>query len=194
VSRYWFLSATLPGFLFGAPPPVRTEEFLSLCERNLSGTDLNAVLNLFTFLDGMVAPTGLKSSFLTKFVAWERSFRNELARLRARQADRSEEKYIRATFRSDEAARAASLCFAADDPYQAEILLERERWNAIDRLSALSAFTIDFLLAYRLKLAIAERLERLGVEAGAAGYKQFYNDILDRASRTVETDKLGEKA
>lgn len=173
---------------------MRGEEFLSLCKRHLSEADYSDVANLFSFLESAEAPAGLRSGFLSDFVAWERSFRNELARLRARQADRAEEKYIRATFRSDEAGRAASACFAAEDPYQAEILLERERWNAIERLSALSAFDIDFILAYRLKLAIAERLERLGAEAGVAGYKHLYNDILDRASRTVETDKLGEKA
>ena len=170
------------------------EEFLSLCKRHLSSADYIEVAGLFVSLKGQKAPMGLGSGFLADYVAWERSFRNELARLRARRAGRPEENYIRPASRSDEAGRAASACFAAEDPYQAEILYERERWNAIERLSALSAFDIDFILAYRLKLAIAERLEGLGAEAGAAGYRHLYNDILDRASRTVETDKLGEKA
>ncbi len=153
------------------------EEFLSLCKRHLSSADYIEVAGLFVFIKGQKAPAGLRSGFLADYVAWERSFRNELARLRARRAGRSEENYIRPASRSDEAGRAASACFTAEDPYQAEILFARERWNASERLSALSAFDIDFILAYRLKLSIAERLEGLEAGAGAAGYRQLYCDI-----------------
>jgi len=194
VSHYWYLSATLPGLLFGATPPMSEEEFLALCRRNLSSADCAETVAAIGYLNSDKVPETLRSGFLASFLAWERTFRNELARLRARRFNRSEEEFVRSSKRSDEAGRVAASCFAIDDPYQAELNLERERWNAIERLSSLSTFDLDFIIAYRMKLAINERLERLNAETGSAGYRHLYDDILSTASRTAETDNLGEKA
>ena len=194
MSRYWYFSATLPGLLLGAPTPFSGDEFLALCRRQMSEKDygeLSRAIEGFSATDAASSP---RSPFLEAFIAWERTFRNELARLRARKAERDEEAFLRVSKRSDGAGRAAAACFAVEDPYQAELFLERERWNAIESMSSLSSFDMDFLIAYRIKLAINERLERLKPETGSAGYRHLYNDILGRASRTAETEDLGEKA
>lgn len=194
MSRHWYLSATLPGLLFGSPPPFSGEEFLSRCRRHMTAKDFGELSRSIEGFTADKAPSPTQSPFLEAFTSWERTFRNELARLRARKASRDEEACLRITRPSDRAGRAAAACFAMEDPFQAELLLERERWNAIESLSSLSSFDLDFLIAYRLKLAINERLERLVPESGSAGYKHLYNDILGRASRTAETETLGEKA
>jgi len=194
VSRYWYFPATLPGLLFGSPAPLSSQEFLSLCQRNISPEDCAEVAEAPAYLIGARVPESFRSDFLRKFVAWERTFRNELARLRARRAERNEEAFVRPSQRSDEAARAAMSCFSVEDPYQAELMLERERWNAIERLSSLSSFDLDFIIAYRLKLEINARLDRFAMESGKEGYKALYGDIIGRASRTVETEMRGEKA
>ena len=194
MSHYWYFSATLPGLIFGAPPPLSDQEFLSLCQRTMSPEDYAEVAKAPAHLIGASVPNSFRSDFLGKFVAWERTFRNELARLRARRAERNEEAFVRPSRRSDEAARVALSCFAVEDPYQAELLLERERWNAIERLSSLSSFDLDFIIAYRLKLDINARLDHLAMESGKEGYRALYGDIIGRASRTVETDMRGEKA
>ena len=194
MNRYWFFPATLPGFLFGASPPMSGEDFLVQCKRYLSPEDYGEMIDAIECLIGDRASGSLKSKFLKDFAEWERAFRNELARLRARRSGRNEGEYLRPAIRSDEASRAAALCFSSDDPYQAELLFERERWNAIERLLGLSTFNLDFLVAYRLRLAIAERLEHLNVTAGEAGYRHFYGDIIGRTSPAAETEYLGEKA
>ena len=174
--------------------PLSSQEFLSLCQRNMRPEDCAEVIKAPAYLIGARVPESFRSDFLGRFVAWERTFRNELARLRARRAEKNEEAFVRPSPRADEAARAALSCFAVEDPYQAELLLERERWNAIERLSSLSAFDLDFIIAYRLKLDINARLDRLALESGKEGYRTLYDDIIGRASRTVETDTRGEKA
>ena len=194
MNRYWYFSATLPGLLFGAPAPMTSPEFLALCKRNLSLEDCAEVIGAPSCLVSEEPERTYRSEFLSDFVAWERTFRNELARLRARRAERNEEAFVRQSKRSDEAGRAAAACFSVEDPYQAELTLERERWSAIDRFSSLSAFDLDFIVAYRLKLAINERLERFTTESGTEGYRRLYGDIIGRASRTVETDNLGDNA
>ena len=170
------------------------KDFLALCKRYMSPEDYTETTGADEYLMSDKAPGAMKCGFLSSFVAWERTFRNGLARLRARRYERNEDEFVRPSKLSDEAGRVAALCFAVEDPYQAELLLERERWNAIERLSSLSVFNLDFIIAYRLKLAINERLERLNSEAGTTGYRHLYDDILGRATRTAETDNLGEKA
>lgn len=194
MSRYWYFSATLPGLLFGAPSPFSDEEFLSWCKRLMSEKDYNELSQAVESFVAIEPFSAQQSKFLKNFITWERTLRNELSRLRARKAERNEEEYLRISEHRDEAGRIAAACFAMEDPYQAELFLERERWNAIESLSSLSAFDLDYLIAYRLKLAINERLERLRPESGSAGYKHLYNDILGRASRTAATEILGEKA
>jgi hypothetical protein len=194
VSRYWFFPATLPGLVFGAKGALGGAEFLEQCRRHLSGDDYKEVAGAIAVLSADEAPSAFGSPLLTKFAAWERTFRNELSRLRAKRAGAREDANLRSSARNDEAGRAAAACFAIEDPYQAELALERERWNAIERLAPLAAFDLDFIVAYRLKLAINERLALLSAEAGAAGYRRLYDDILGRADRSTETDTSGEHA
>ncbi len=194
MNRYWFFPATLPGLVFGAKGRLDSVEFLAQCQRHLSKDDYKEVADVLAVLSADAAPAVFSSQFLTRFAAWERTFRNELSRLRAKRAGVREDASLRPAARSDEAARAAAACFLIEDPYQAELALERERWNAIERLAPLAAFDLDFIVAYRLKLAINERLAKLSVESGVDGYRRLYNDILGRAARSTETDTLGEHA
>ena len=193
MSRYWYFSATLPGLLLGAQPPMSGPEFLALCGRLMTKEDFGEVAGALEYLKGK-EPAVFRSSFLEAFVAWEKNFRNELARLRARRSGRNEEEFLRPAERADEAGRAAASCFAVEDPYQAELILEQERWAAIERLSSRSSFDLDFIVAYRLKLAINERLGSLDAKTGSAGYEHLYQDIIGGVSSTAETDNPGEQA
>lgn len=192
--RYWYLAATLPGMLFAAPPPMDDREFLELCARTMDKDDYLEVISVPEALKSAMEQASFRSDFLEKYISWEKTFRNELSRLRARKLGRNEEAFFRPSRPADDAARSASLCFSMEDPFQAELALERERWNAIERYSSLSAFDLDFLLAYRLKLAINQRIQGLAKETGEAGYAQLYNDMLGRASASAGTENLGEQA
>lgn len=194
MSRYWYFSATLPGFAFGMAPPLSRDDFLKACSLHLSEEDFLEISNALKVLDSAEMPPPSSSGFFGRYCAWERSFRNELARLRARKLEVQEDLYQRPTERADEAARSAMNCFSIEDPFQAEIGLERERWAAIERLSALSSFDLDFLMAYGLKLTIAARLANMDTNKGRAGYSRYYDDILKRAPRTNEAELPGVNA
>ena len=191
MNRYWFFPATLPGLAFGTKPSLSSADFIALSARHLSPEDYREVEGAIAVLHADGLPSGLRSPLLARFADWERTFRNELSRLRAKRAGFREDAFAKPAGRDDEAGRAAAACFAVDDPYQAELALERERWNALDHLAPLAAFDLDFIIAYRLKLAINARLASFGAEAGAAGYRRLYDDILGRAPRLAETDTLG---
>ncbi len=193
MSRYWYLASTLPGLLFAAQPPISTQEFLGTCKRLMSDQDYAEVES---------APQALtegqerkpRSEFLCAYVDWARGFGNELSRLRARGIGKNEEAFLRSGSQSDEAAKAAAACFGVEDPYKAELAIARERWTAIERFSALNAFDLDYLVAYRIKLAINERLARFAPEEGQKGYRRLYKEIFGTPAREAGSDSLGEKA
>jgi hypothetical protein len=180
--------------LFAALPPMDEQEFLETCARTMDKEDYLEIESVSAALVSADDKVHFRSEFLDRYVSWEKNFRNELSRLRARKLGRNEEAFFRPARPADDAARSAGLCFSAEDPFQAELALERERWNAIERYSSLSAFDLDFLIAYRLKLAINQRIQRLAREAGEAGYNRLYKDILGRASSSAGIEKLGEQA
>lgn len=191
--RYWYFAATLPGFLFGASPPFGDEEFLERCGRFLEPEDYRELVSCLEAARSISVPQRFRSQFLETYVAWERSFRFHLAALRA-QASGKELINTSAERLAEGGDQAASTCFAAADPYQAELAFERERWQAVERLSSLASFDLDFVAAYRVKLDIALRLARFDKPTGEQGYRRLYDDILGGASGAATTLSSGAEA
>jgi len=207
VSRYWYLASSLPGILFGSPPPLSSRDFLGFCRRLMKPKEYLEIEAIPLYLEGNNAAAGpddgfdaqsdlslLKSALLKSFLVWDRGFKNELSRLRARASGKNEEAYLREGRQSDEAVKAAAACFAVEDPLKAEIGIEKERWAAVEQLSALSGFDLDFLVAYRIKLLISERLHSLAGEAGKESYRRLYEEIFGAAELNSAADTPGEMA
>jgi hypothetical protein len=187
VSRYYYFAATLPSLQLGAPPPMGTGEFLERCKRHLGSGDY-AVVEAALLGSAPEGPPAVTegSSLLTRYYAWERSLRNELVRLRARRLERAPEPWLRPATRDDAAPRVAQLVFQAGSPLEAEILLERQRWDAIEGMKALHFFDLESIVAYRLELQILARLGRLREEEGETRYRETYAAILE-AAQTSES-------
>jgi hypothetical protein len=166
---------------------MSSKEFLEQCALHLDNNSYNLVaLSTAAILEPSLLSLG-ESRFLNSIAAWERCLRNEMSRLRARKVQANEELYLRESELSSEGMRIAQAAFAMEDPLQAELFIERERWKAIEISSALSDFQLDAICAYRLRLAIAERVAAIQVEAGKEHYARLYDEILGGTSRTAET-------
>lgn len=182
MSRYWYFPATLPGLLFGSASPMTDEQFMEMARQALSPSDF-AELETCLDISGMGAKEKTYNSrLLADYRAWERAFRNELARLRSRKAGIDEEQYLRQGPCKDEAAAAAQSCFTCQDPLEAELAAEHERWLAVERYSALSSFDLDSIIAYRIKLGIVNRLKNLEKERGILEYSRLYKEIMEKAA------------
>jgi hypothetical protein len=81
---------------------------------------------------------------------------------------------------SEALARAA---FALDDPLEAELLLDKGRWDAIESLVGTDYFGVNTVYAYLLKLLLVERRSAFKTEEGFAEYKTLYAGIIERAPR-----------
>jgi hypothetical protein len=182
MKRYWYFASTLPSFPFGAPPPFSAQEFDALCERLVDKSDRELIQAAGAAVRGEYTGTIEKSPFLKAFFEWERGTRNALAMLRAREFKWDPEPWIRPGNTNTDALQAAQAIHSASDPLQAELTFERERWIAVERLSALSAFELDYILAYKIKLLIATRCISFQRDRGAEGFRIFYQDIVDAAA------------
>jgi hypothetical protein len=183
VGVYWFLAATLRAPAFGAPPPLPAPEFIELCRRHLSAADLRVVEAARLLSDPAEAPAAcVGSAVLRRYYAWERSMRNELARLRARRRGTSAEPWLRASDGDGEAQQAAAIVFQCRTPLEAELELERRRWALLESIGRPYPIDRDGLAVYGLKLQLLERLQRLRADRGEPRYRETYQSIIAAAA------------
>jgi hypothetical protein len=189
VGAYYYLVAQLPSLVYGQEPPMSSTHFRDLARTQLSAEDAALLVNLG--LDPQPAgrspsyaeeggPSGC--DFIDRWREWERSLRLNLARLRAARLKREGGAPVDPPVIPADAASAAQQALAAlDNPLEAEILLDRSRWSAIERLQGIAVFSRDTVYAYLLKLLILERRASFKAETGFAAYKSLYASILEHA-------------
>jgi hypothetical protein len=131
------------------------------------------------------------SDFIDHWREWERSLRLNMARHRAIKTKRDGGAPVEPPIHpADAAAAAVKAVVATESPLEAEILIDKARWNAIDYLQGIDYFDRNTIYAYLLKLIILERRVSFKAETGFAEYKSLYTSILD----SVEKGSLPEQA
>ncbi len=187
MKRYWYFASTLVSFPFGAPPPISVEEFDLLCSRLVEKSDLELIRHVEEVRTGEYSASIEKSAFLKAYFEWERGVRNALVMLRARANKWDAEQWTRPGSIGADALQTAQAVHGAPDPLQAEVIFEHERWTVIERLSSLSSFELDSILAYKMKLLIATRSASFDKERGREGFKVLYQDIVSAAAEATSS-------
>jgi len=189
---YYYFVAQLPSLIYGQPAPMSSEHFRGLCRDMLSGDDL-ALLD-YCSLDpeealrkagsGAVGvsygelPPGTDSSFIDGWYAFERALRLHLARNRSQALKRENAAPTEPPAAPSDAENAAKAALAQESPLEAELLLGKARWDAIDSLQGLNYFGRNTVYAYLLKLLLVERRQSFKAEEGFAEYKALYASIM----------------
>lgn len=193
MANYYYFAATLPALLpVGMTPPFTLEEFLQKASQHLNEDDFEVLASATLFIPehGQSPLPSRKSSFLTRYYRWERALRNELVRMRAQRLQRPAEKYQHHGEPDWDAQRSAQIAFAAENPLEAELLLEKERWAYIEGLAINSFFDLNFLTAYALKLQILARREGFTRAQGEAGYQTVYAAMLKAVEHRIEIGEI----
>jgi hypothetical protein len=129
-------------------------------------------------------PPPVNSSFIDGWYAWERALRLRLARYRAQSLKRDGAAPVEPPGIPSEAEAAAKAAAALESPLEAELLLDKARWDAIGTLQGLDYFGRNTVYAYLLKLLLMERRSAFKSEEGFAEYKALYASIMERVSVT----------
>jgi hypothetical protein len=165
---------------------MTAEDFRAMCLRMLSPADA-ALLEYCTLDAGMSGgdreAKHTPSAFINGWRDRERTLRLNLAQYRAAKLKWDPGLSSMASFLapSADAEAAAKAAFALDNPLDAETVLDRGRWDAIDALAGYDYFSVNTIYAYLLKLLLLERRSCFKTEEGFAEYKALYAAIMEAA-------------
>jgi hypothetical protein len=193
MANYYYFAATLPALLpVGMTSPFTPEEFLQKACQHLNEDDYEVLASATLFIPehGQSPIPARQSPLLTRYYQWDRALRNELARLRAQRLQRPAEKYQHPGEPDWDAQRSAQIAFAAENPLEAELLIEKERWAFIEGLATNAFFDLNFLTAYALKLQILARREVFTRAQGEASYQTVYAAMLKAVEHRIETGEI----
>lgn len=134
---------------FGMKPPLSYSDFLEKCGEELSRNEMDALKNG-------------ELPLLKQWNIFDRNLKNELVRTRAAKMGKDPARYLR----DSEAvnpfiAPLAHWAVNQDSPMEAEIHLDKIRWEKIEEIKTGHYFDIEHLLAYSLQLQILERWDKI---------------------------------
>ena len=178
--NYYYLIASLPMLRIDAPPPFTTTEFQSLCRDYLTPEDfeaLEAILN--SKIEDSTHP------FVQEWRNRDTQIRNAVVRQRASNLKQDPTPHLREQEGfSAHVDKLAGDAFSKGSPLDREQALDALRWDSIDELAGLDPFTGRAVLAYTLKLLLAQRWAQMNEDKG----KQLGNDIVNRDSNRNEEE------
>jgi len=161
----YYLIASLPRLNQGKKPLLSTDEFKLLCRSQLSARDAAAAVRLCDPPpDGGLCKVSIHP-FEARWQAREIQLRNAVARARAarRRTDAA------GSLRQHEGfdvwiEEAVENAFDSSNPLEREQVLDRLRWTILDELAGVDPFTPSVVLAYAIRLRLAQRWAALNEE------------------------------
>jgi hypothetical protein len=118
--------------------------------------------------------------FVDRWREWERTLRLNLARQRSVKTKREGAAPVEPPIHpADAVAAAVKAAVATESPLEAELVLDKARWDAIEVLQGINYFDRNTIYAYLLKLILLERREAFKEEVGFSEYKSLYASILE---------------
>jgi hypothetical protein len=188
VAAYYYLAAQLPYLVYGQEAPMSPADFRELAGRFLEDEDKRLLAECSLYAP-MFQPEDVLPGFIQEWRNWERSLRLNLLRFRSQKLKR--DSGGDAPEYPADAAQAAKSASSADSPLEAELILDKARWDAIERLRGLDNVGSNMVFAYLLKLILMERRNSFKTEEGFMEYKTLYASI----TGSVEQDwSSGESA
>lgn len=165
---YQYVIASLPMLFFGDPPPVRSAEWRRQMQGVLTDADLVCV---DAFREGQPI-TG--SPFADQWQAKETQLCNAIARARAARLGVEVHSRLQEHAGYDMSIEdAVTDAFTKQNPLECEKEIDRCRWHIAEELAWPEPFGLATILAFAIKLRIAERWAGLRDDAGQQAVEQF---------------------
>ena len=189
---YYYLAASLPALSLDHPPALSWMEFRALCADHLRATDLVALDQL----DGGNRPASTHP-FVRNWQRSETRIRNAVARRRGARRGRDASVFLREQIGVDLQCEArVEQAFARANPLERERDLDAWRWECAERLAGYDPFSSSALLAYGLKLLLAERWQAIDIETGRERAEKIIRTNPDdgQAARDTAAAETGREA
>jgi hypothetical protein len=180
---YYFLIAQLPYLSYGQAPLITLPAFKELCREHLIKEHFVMLKHcVFGMPEGTAEFKPSNSAFIDGWRKRERILTLALARLRA---GRLKTAGVQAVFPAEDldidTENQAKSAVLMDNPLEAELFLDKGRWDAVEALLKNTYFSVNAVYAYMLKLLLIERNAAFKAEEGFAEYKALYASIMENA-------------
>jgi len=177
--KYYYLVASLPSLVLGEPPPLNMERLRFSCSTVLEPEDMAELERIAAGRDEECS-----GAFMQAWRDAEYQLRNAVAAVRAHRRNVEAQPHLREHrgFRVW-IEKAVTDAFAKPNPAEREMALDRLRWQILDELSRQDPFGVGPVLAFALKLRMAERWARLDA---AAGRRMLDGFVQQQAAGAVE--------
>ena len=166
--NHWYLVASLPYLRFGEKPPMNRDAFLAACAGWLTEADLAAVraaLDNRDPADGGVAQCWWNG---------EVQLRDAVVRVRAKNCNTDAARFIQPHEGFNVSIeKMVTDAFTRANPLEQEAELERARWTLVEELALSEPFGFSAVLAFAVKLRIAERWASLDDEKGRKNVEEL---------------------
>ena len=169
MASYYYLIASLPELRADGDMPISYEQFLALCESNVSEETYERLrdLTLSSTEGPLVREWGTFYRMLTRELSYQRSV--NLGRT-----------YSSAYDKDGFIAQVAQSAMSAKNPLEAERLLLEYEFENLDSLVGLHMFDDHVLFGYAIKLKLLERLNSFEQEKGKAEFQTLLGGVQER--------------
>ncbi|MFO7849139.1 MAG: DUF2764 family protein [Spirochaetia bacterium] len=171
--RYYYTLSTLPFLLYEGEAPFSLEEFYEMCRGNIAEKDLDILMHA-----GM-EPKKEGSAFppLARWWEWETALRNELVGYRTQKLGWEGDAHLREGEVVTEIFDIARNAVSQESPLQAEELLNKARWDFLDKLETGRFYELINLMVYSLKLQLLIRRGLFTQERGEENFEEIYRTV-----------------
>jgi len=172
MKEHWYLVASLPHLRFGEKPPMDGAGFRASCVGHLSAEELSAV---------DAALENREPSFDLASKHWNREvqLRDAVVRLRAKNRGTDATQFLKPFDGfSVTIEKRVSDALSRSNPLEQEEDVDRIRWMLADELALTQPFGFSGVLAFAIKVRIAERWAELDEETGKEKVEELIQEVL----------------
>ena len=166
MASYYYLIASLPELRADGEMPLTYEEFLSLCQGNVSESDYELLKNLT--LDSKEGPLVSEWANFYGMLTKELNYQRSINRGKSYSAAYDKDGII---------AQVAASALSAKNPLEAERILLEYEFENLDSLVGLHMFDDHVLFGYAIKLKLLERLTSFEQDKGKAEFQSLFDGI-----------------
>ena len=169
MASYYYLISSLPDLRTDGDMPMTYDEFLDMCQSNVSESKYELLKNLT-----------LSSEEGPLLKEWSAFYKNLMGELNYQRSVSLGRPYLTSYDKDSVIAQVAGAAMAAKNPLEAEkILLECECDN-LDSLVGLHTFDDRYLFGYAIKLKLLERQSCFVQSKGQKEFKRLFDQVQQR--------------
>ena len=169
MASYYYLISSLPDLRTDGEMPFSYEEFLGMCQSNVSESKYEFLSNLT-----------LSSDEGPLLKDWAVFYNNLMSELNAQRSANLGRAYLKSYDKDSVLSQVVGTELAAKNPLEAEKILLDYEFENLDSLVGLHTFDDVYLFGYAVKLKLLERQNCFIQEKGKKEFKRLFDQVQQR--------------